>query len=230
MMGIPSLPVPPPPPPPFPGGRSVPVDPDWNPLWRIPLITVYDADDPLPDWFAKAFRERPGVGTIGKTRRLSTTPAGGAGDAAQNAMFEEIRAQREKAEARGPIEDPLEKKERAKKAEQAQAGGANVRRASDARRGSSADRRAFYESEKTSLSASSLLLSMSTGALADGSRTGTYAALGTQLFASFLVEDAHVREATRRLQPKRATLLDAMEVEVRARAHALDAAPVAASA
>ena len=54
--------------------------------------------------------------------------------------------------------------------------------------------------------------------------------LATQLFASFLVEDAHVREATRRLKPKRATLLDAMEVEVRARANALDAAPVAAAA
>lgn len=55
--------------------------------------------------------------------------------------------------------------------------------------------------------------------------------LATRLFASFLVEDAHVREATRRMQPQRATLLDAMEVEVRARAHALDAAaPVAASA
>ena len=53
----------------------------------------------------------------------------------------------------------------------------------------------------------------------------------TRLFASFLVEDTHVREATRRMQPQRATLLDAMEVEVRARAHALDAAaPVAASA
>ena len=71
---------------------------------------------------------------------------------------------------------------------------------------------------------------MATGALAAGSYTGTHAALATQLFASFLVEDVHVREATRRLQPKRATLLDAMEVEVRARAHALDAAPVAASA
>ena len=54
--------------------------------------------------------------------------------------------------------------------------------------------------------------------------------LATQLFATFLVEEPHVREATRRLQPKRATLLDAMEVEVRARANALDVAPVAASA
>ena len=55
--------------------------------------------------------------------------------------------------------------------------------------------------------------------------------LATQLFSVILVEDAHLREATRRLQPQRATLFDAMEVEVRARAQALDgAALVAASA
>ena len=54
--------------------------------------------------------------------------------------------------------------------------------------------------------------------------------MATQLFALFLVEEPHVREATRRLQPQRATLLDAMEVEVRARANALDGALVAASA
>jgi len=211
----------------------VPVDPDWNPLWKIPLITVYDADDPLPDWFAKAFRERPGVGTIGKTRRLPTAPAGGAGGGDKNAMMEEIRARREMAEARGPIVDPLEKKENARKAEQAQGGGdgANARRASDARRGSSADRRAWFEAGKTSLSVSFSLLGVATGALAGGGRTSTQAALAERIFSTIRVEDTHVREATRRLQPQRATLFDAMEVEVRARAQALDgAALVAASA
>ena len=46
--------------------------------------------------------------------------------------------------------------------------------------------------------------------------------LATHLLARLLVEDTHMREATRRLQPQRATLFDAMEVEVRARVRALD--------
>ena len=196
----------------------MPVDPDWNPVWRIPLITEHDAADPLPEWFAKAFRERPGIGTIGKARKVSTAPAGGANKAD---LFAQIEAGRKLKKVNRPEPKPLP----------VQKPDANARRASDARRGSSADRRARYEAGKTALSASSFSLGMATGALAGSSgRTGTHAALATQLFASFLVEDAHVREATRRLQPQRATLLDAMEVEVRARANALDAAPVAASA
>ena len=143
-------------------------------------------------------------------------------------MMAQIRAQREKAEARGPIEDPLEKKERLKREAQGGGGGSKTRRASDARRGSSADRRAWYEAAKTSLSASFSLLGMATGALAGGGRTSTDVALAERLFSTTRVEDVHVREAARRLSPQRATLIDAMEVEVRARAHALGA--VAASA
>lgn len=196
----------------------MPVDPDWNPLWRIPLITEHDAVSPLPDWFAKAFRERPGVGTIGKARKVPTAPAGGASKAD---LFAQIEAGRALRKVPRPEPKPLP----------VQTPDANARRASDVRRGSSADRRAWYESKGTSLSASSFLLGVATGASIGNMHTGTHAALATRLFASFLVEDTHVREATRRMQPQRATLLDAMEVEVRARAHALDAAaPVAASA
>ena len=170
--------------------------------------------------------------------QVKKLPAAGAagGQEAQNAMMAQIRAQREKAEARGPIEDPLEKKERLKREAQGGGGGGGdggggggkTRRASDARRGSSADRRAWYEAAKTSLSASFSLLGMATGALAGGGRTSTDVALAERLFSTTRVEDVHVREAARRLSPQRATLIDAMEVEVRARAHALD--DVAASA
>ena len=191
-------------------------------MWLIPLITTYDATCPFPDWFSAAFKERPGVGSIKK--KVSSVPAsagGGKGD-----LFAQIEAKKAAAEARAKqvYEDPLVARQKA--AAEAKGGdSATVRRASDIRRGSSANRR---ESNGTSLSVSSFL-GMSTGALADGSHSGIHTALATQLFASFLVEESRMREATRRLMPQRATLLDAMEVEVRTRAHALDA-PVAASA
>jgi hypothetical protein len=227
----PSLPPPPlkaPPPPPFPGGDSAPVDPDWDPVWLIPLITTYDATCPFADWFSAAFKERPGVGSIGKAKK-ATKPAASGGEARDD-LFAEIKAKSAAAEARANegFADPLVKRQKAAAEAAAEAKGgdsATVRRASDIRRGSSANRR---ESNGTSLSVSSFL-GMSTGALADGSHSGIHTALATQLFASFSVEESRMREATRRLMPQRATLLDAMEVEVRTRAHALDA-PVAASA
>tara|TARA_B110000114_G_scaffold184374_2_gene227887 strand:- start:3824 stop:4417 length:594 start_codon:yes stop_codon:yes gene_type:complete len=197
-------------------------------VWLIPLITTYDATCPFTDWFSAAFKERPGVGSIGKAKN-TTKPAASGGDA-RGDLFAQIKAKSAAAEARANevFADPLVKRQKAAAEAAAEAKGgdsATVRRASDIRRGSSANRR---ESNGTSLSVSSFL-GMSTGALADGSHSGIHTALATQLFASFLVEESRMREATRRLMPQRATLLDAMEVEVRTRAHALDA-PVAASA
>tara|TARA_B110000444_G_C18602116_1_gene483594 strand:- start:113 stop:700 length:588 start_codon:yes stop_codon:yes gene_type:complete len=195
-------------------------------MWLIPLITTYDATCPFPNWFSAAFKERPGVGSIGKAKSMTKPAASGGG--ARNDLFAQIEAKRAAAEARANevYADPLVKRQKA--AAEAKGGGSTiVRRASDVREGPSANRR---ESNGTSLSASSFSLGMATGALADGSHTGIHTALATQLFASFRVEETHMREATRRLQPQRATLLDAMEVEVRARARALDVLAVAASA
>jgi hypothetical protein len=239
MMGIPSLPPPPlapPPPPPFPGGLSVPVDPTWDPAWLIPMITLYDAGDPLPDWFAKAFQERGGVGTISKAKSVPKAAGGGANSKAD--MFAEIRAKKAAAEARAKeaLKDPRETRERAQKAaaEAAAAKGgdgkASVRRASDIRKGSLIRRRDLNASEGTSLSASQLHLGMSTtGAPAgssSGAGAGAHAALALKLFVLFRyaspeTNNRYVQEARRRLQPARPTLIDALEVEVRTRFHAL---------
>ena len=236
MMGIPPLPPPPiapPPPPPFPGGLSVPVDPTWDPMWRIPMITIYDAGDPLPDWFAKAFQEREGVGTIAKAKSVPKAAGGGAN--AQADMFAEIRAMKAAAEARSKKvrEDPREAREREQKAaeEAAAKGGAGkelVRRASDVRKGSLFRRRDLNASEGTSLSVSEFHLGMSTTGASAGSSSGAgaHAALALKLFVLFQyaspeTNNRYVQEARRRLQPTRPTLIDALEVEVRTRFHAL---------
>lgn len=176
-------------------------------------MTKYDVSQlPLPDWFEKAFQERPGIGTIGVT---STTP--------NASPQEELFAQIQKG---GVRLKPVTQKP---KPGQVQTPGANGRLASDARRGSLVGRRDLTAPAGTS--ASSFSLGMPTGTLAGSSgRTGTHAALAERLHTRLLVEDTHMREATRRLQPQRATLLDAMEVAVRARARALDGLAVAAVA
>ena len=188
----------------------MPVDPEWNPMWRIPLITEHDAADPLPDWFAKAFRERPGVGTIGKgTKRAS---AGGGSDKA--GLFAQINAG-------GVVLKKVNRPEQ--KPLQPQKPVAGARRASDIRRGPSANRRA---SEGTTLSASEFFLDMmATGAPAGSSSVGARSALAYQLFMRFQyappTNNRYVQEARRRMQPERPTLIDALEVEVRTRFHAL---------
>ena len=192
----------------------MPVDPGWNPMWRIPLITEYDAANPLPDWFAKAFRERPGVGTIGKARKATTVPAGGGG-ADRAGLFAQIEAGKALKKVPKPEPKPL----------QPQKPAANARRASDLRRGPTASRRNLYAPERTALSASQFVLdTMPTGAPA-GSSTGARSALAYELFTRFQyalpTNNRYVHEARRRLQPTRPTLMDALEVEVRTRFHAL---------
>ena len=235
MMGIPPLPPPPlvpPPPPPFPGGLSVPVDPTWDPAWLIPMITTYDAGDPLPDWFAKAFQERAGVGSIAKAKSVPKAAGGGAN--AQADMFAQIRAKKAAAEARAKEarEDPRETREREQKAaaeakEQGGAGKAPVRRrASDLRRGPLFSRRDLNAPEGTSLSASQFSLGMMPTGAPVGSSAGAHAALALKLFVLFQyaspeINKRYAQEAERRLQPTPPTLIDALEVEMRTRFHAL---------
>lgn len=209
MMGIPSLPEPPLPPPPFPGGRSVVINKSWDPMWRIPLITKLDADDPLPDWFATAFQERPGVAPIGTKAAKTSKPKAAGADKAD--LFAQIEAGRKLKKVPKPEQKPL----------QPQKPAAGARRASDIRRGSSANRRA---SEGTALSASEFFLDMmATGAPAGSA--GARSALAYQLFTRFQyappTNNRYVQEARRRMQPERPTLMDALEVEVRTRFHAL---------
>lgn len=186
------------------------INKSWNPMWRIPLITKLDADDPLPDWFAKAFQERPGVAPIGTRATKTPKAAGGGADRAD--LFAQIEAGKALKKVKRPEPKPL----------QPQKPALGARRASDIRRGSSANRRA---SEGTALSASDFVLDMmATGAPA-GSSVGARSALAYQLFTRFQyappTNNRYVQEARRRLQPTRPTLVDAMEVEVRTRFHAL---------
>ena len=197
------------------------------------MITIYDVGDPLPDWFAKAFQEREGVGTIAKAKSVPKAAGGGAN--AQADMFAEIRAMKAAAEARSKKvrEDPREAREREQKAaeEAAAKGGAGkelVRRASDVRKGSLFRRRDLNASEGTSLSVSEFHLGMSTTGASAGSSSGAgaHAALALKLFVLFQyaspeTNNRYVQEARRRLQPTRPTLIDALEVEVRTRFHAL---------
>lgn len=167
-------------------------------------MTKYDATQlPLPGWFEKAFQERPGIGTIGVESKTS--------NATPQDLFAQI--------AKGGVRlKPVPQKP---KPGQVKTPDANGRRASDARRGPLFGRRDLTAPAGTSVS--SFSLGMPTGTLAGSSgHTGTHAALAKWLLARLLVEDTHKSEATRRLQPQRATLFDAMEVEVRARARALD--------
>jgi len=167
-------------------------------------MTKYDATQlPLPGWFEKAFQERPGIGTIGVESKTS--------NATPQDLFAQI--------AKGGVRlKPVPQKP---KPGQVKTPDANGRRASDARRGPLFGRRDLTAPAGTSVS--SFSLGMPTGTLAGSSgHTGTHAALAKRLLSRLLVEDTHMHEATRRLQPQRATLFDAMEVEVRARARALD--------
>ena len=182
-------------------------------MWRIPLITEHDAANPLPDWFAKAFRERPGVGAIGKARKATTVPAGGGADRA--GLFAQIEAGKALKKVPKPEPKPL----------QPQKPAANARRASDLRRGPTASRRDLFAPERTALAASEFVLDMmATGAPA-GNSTGARSALAYELFTRFQyappTNNRYVHEARRRMQPERPTLMDALEVEVRTRFHAL---------
>ena len=78
--------------------------------------------------------------------------------------------------------------------------------------------------ERTALSASQFFLDMMpTGAPAGSA--GARSALAYQLFTRFQyappTNNRYVHEARRRMQPERPTLIDALEVEVRTRFHAL---------
>lgn len=194
----------------------MPVDADWTPLWQIPLITTYDAaTDELPEWFPKAFRERPGIGKIGKAKKLPAAPANDANKQVDKGdLFAQIAQGRKlKKVVPKPEQKPLK----------VQTLDENAQRASNRRRGSSADRRA---SDGTSLSASQFFLGrmMPTGVQAGSSvGVGAHAALATHLFALFYyapeVDYRFKKEAERRLLPTRSTLLDVLEVEVRMRFH-----------